>query len=97
MSHIIELRGQCGSDGEQISFHVEISAAERDGPFSDYVCRVRSPQLFTKSMDIYGVSRHQAVHLALGAVTASLTAKVIRDSDPSGSLEGGGPGEGVSG
>jgi hypothetical protein len=90
MGNLIQFTGECEVEGKQICFHVEISSPERDGPLGDYVCRVRSPQLFTKCMDIFGVSRHQAVELALNIVAASLTAKVVRDTDSGDDCEGDG-------
>jgi hypothetical protein len=52
---------------------------EQDGP--DYLCRVLSPQLFTRCMNVHGVSRNQAIRLAIGYVHVALTSRVVTEDD----------------
>jgi hypothetical protein len=79
--NFIELSGKYFSTGEQVPFQVTIGMPEEFGQPEDYLCRVLSPQLFTKSMDVYGVSPDQAVRLALTIVNAALTSLVVTEED----------------
>lgn len=81
MENLIELSGHFVSNGTKVSFQVELRMPEQVAPFGDYQCQVTSPQLFTKCMNIYGVSRYQAIHLALTCITASLTSLVVTEQD----------------
>ena len=79
MSNLVELSGQFFSNGEQFPFQVVICMPEQDGLSGDYLCRVLSQQLFSRCMDVYGVSRNQAVRLAVTLVREALTSRVVTD------------------
>jgi hypothetical protein len=69
MSNLIELSGRFFADGEQVPFGVVIRMPEQDPTSGDYLCRVESEQLFSRCMNVYGVSRDQAVRLALISIS----------------------------
>jgi hypothetical protein len=98
MSNLIELSGRFVSNGEQVPFQVEIRMPQQDGPFGDYLCRVLSPQLFSRCMDVYGVSRNQAVRLAVNLIKEALTSLVVTDEEIDNDVGGQtGQGEGKGG
>jgi hypothetical protein len=88
MSNLIELSGRFFSNGEQVPFEVVIRMPEQDGLSGDYLCRVLSQQLFSRCMDVYGVSRNQAVRLAITLVTEALTSRVVTEEDVGDDLGG---------
>jgi len=79
MNNLIELSGQFFSEGKQVPFHVEIRMPEQDGP--DYLCRILSPQLFTRCMNVHGASWNQAVRLAVSYVQIALISRVIKEDE----------------
>ncbi len=88
MSNLIEFSGNFVSDGAQVPFEVVIHMPEQEGPTGDYFCRVLSQQLFSRSMDVYGVSRNQAVRLAITLVKEALTVRVAAEEDVADDLGG---------
>jgi hypothetical protein len=79
MSNLIELSGHFFSDGQQVPFDLVIRMPQQDAASGDYFCRVESQQLFSKCMDVYGVSRNQAVSLAITLLREALTSRLVRD------------------
>jgi hypothetical protein len=79
MTNLIELSGRYFLNGEQIPFEVTIRMPEQDG--EDFLCRVESQELFTRCMKVYGVSRDQAIRLAMALVRDALTIRVLKEGD----------------
>jgi hypothetical protein len=80
MTNLIELAGQLLLNGEQVSFQVEIRMPQKELS-GNYLCRVLSPQLFARCMNVHGRSRDQAVRLALTIVNVALTSWVAPEED----------------
>jgi hypothetical protein len=81
MSNLIELSGRFFSEVESVPFEVVIHMPEQDSGSGDWLCRVVSSQLFSRDMEVWGVSRNQAVELAIAIVKAALTNKVVTEGD----------------
>ncbi len=81
MNSLIELSGHVFSQGEHVPLQVVIYAPEQHGPSGDYLCRVLSQQLFSRCMEVYGVSQNQAIRLAVTLVTEALTSVVLPDEE----------------
>ena len=77
MNKLIDFSGQFLSNGVQVPFQVVIQMPEQQLCNGDYLCRVLSQQLFSRVMDVYGVSHNQAVRLAVNLVKEALTTKVL--------------------
>jgi hypothetical protein len=88
MSDLIEISGQLLSNGEQLPFQVTIGTPEQEPLSGDFFCRVISEQLLSRSMSVYGVSRHQAVQLALTLLAEVLKNRVLPPEDSADDLWG---------
>jgi hypothetical protein len=81
MSNLVDISGQYFSNGQPVPFQVAIGLPEQDGPSGDYLCRVHSEQLFSRCMNVYGVSWNQAVSSAVTLVREALTRRLVKEED----------------
>lgn len=80
MTTLIEFSGQFFADGKQIPFSVRIDMPAQTEPHNDYSCKVQSSELFSRIMNVYGVTRGQAIHLATKLVKDAITNRILTDN-----------------
>lgn len=81
MSNLIEFSGVYICKGEEMAIQIALQMPEQDPSSGDYFCGVLSNQLFTRRMKVYGVSRAQAIRLALTIVQEALTSLLLTEDE----------------
>lgn len=75
MEHLLEIDGRINRNGVDVEFHVAVSPPVFDG--TDYFCELTSSVLFSRTMQVYGVSQEQAIDLSLRCIKASVEAMIL--------------------
>src|SRR5271165_1394378 len=71
VNSLLEIHGKPTKATDDSPFSFGIESPEKDPQSGDYFCRVTSPALGFR-LDVYGVTREQAVRLALEMTTAKI-------------------------
>jgi hypothetical protein len=69
------------NEDQIVPFYLMITEPRHSNGEDDYFCRIHSPALLSKDIDIYGADEIQARELSLGFVEHFLSDKQLLDKD----------------